>query len=118
MRREAFCFRAFSRRVVHLYYHTCYYAEGNPSACNEPWALSTTNTSVSLNGLSGNTKYYWQVRAVNVGGKTNADGRTWWAFTTVKIPPAPFNKSAPADGAVNQLLTPTIPWESALGASS
>jgi hypothetical protein len=63
--------------------------------------------------LAHGVHYYWQVRAINTGGTTYANGGTWWSFTTLPLPGA-FNKSAPANGAVNQLTNPTLRW----GASS
>src|SRR5262249_19380183 len=38
--------------------------------------------SASLSGLAVATTYYWQVRAVNGGTPTIADGGIWWSFTT------------------------------------
>ena len=87
-------------------YEYCYDITDD-SAC-APWT-STTNTSVSLSGLTPNTTYYWQVRAVDTGGTTEADGGAWWSFTTL-IPPEPFNKTAPTNGATGQSLTPQISW--------
>jgi hypothetical protein len=54
------------------------------SACNSgsTWTSTNLNTSVVLGGLSTNTTYYWQVRAVNAGGNTYADNGTGWSFTT------------------------------------
>jgi hypothetical protein len=31
--------------------------------------------------------YYWQVRAQNAGGTTDADGSAWWAFRVGAAPP-------------------------------
>jgi hypothetical protein len=30
----------------------------------------------------GRTTYYWQVRAINTEGITEANSSSWWAFTT------------------------------------
>lgn len=54
----------------------------NNSTCNATWVNVGAATSVSLTTLNATTTYYWQVRAVNVTGTTNANGGTWWRFTT------------------------------------
>jgi len=35
-----------------------------------------------VTGLAEWTPYFWQVRAVNGGGSTDADGGSWWRFIT------------------------------------
>jgi hypothetical protein len=98
-------------------YAYCYYIT-EPSDCDDPWTLTTTNTSVALSGLTANTTYHWQVRAVNSDGATDADSGTWWTFTTVSNSPGAFDKIDPANGAANQSLSPTLSWTSATGATS
>ena len=39
-------------------------------------------TSASVGGLAPRKTYYWQVRARNGGGTTDANGGTWWSFRT------------------------------------
>ncbi len=55
----------------------------NTSACST-WVPNTglNPTSVTVLGLAANTPYYWQVRADNAISTTEADGGTWWSFTT------------------------------------
>jgi hypothetical protein len=53
-----------------------------------------------LSGLTPATSYYWQVRANNTLGTTNANGGTWWTFTTTSGPSGPtpgFWESATGD---------------------
>ena len=50
--------------------------------CDTSWISAGTNTNVSLPRLKAKTTYYWQVRAVNAGGTTNADASTWRSFST------------------------------------
>lgn len=108
-------------------YEYCYDTT-NDSACGGTWISTGTNTSVALSGLSYNTTYYWQVRAVNPGGTTYANntlpypppGSTgiWWSFTTVNLPPAAFSKSSPANSATGVAISPTLSWGTSLRATS
>jgi hypothetical protein len=68
--------------------------------------------------LSTGVTYYWQVRAVNAGGTTYANGGTWWSFTTIPPAPGSFSKSNPASGTTNAPASPTLSWETASGATS
>jgi len=107
------------------------------NTCDTSWISTGTSTSVGLSGLTPATSYYWQVRANNALGTTNADGGTWWSFTTVasppivsriylplvlrnfaSTPPGDFNKSAPANGATSQQANPTLSWGSSSNATS
>jgi len=97
-------------------YEYCYDTVDDGS-CNTRWR-STTETSLALSrSLRPDTTYYWQVRAENEFGKRNADGGIWWSFTTGRRPSA-FGKSMPTDGAMWQVLQPTMAWEVAPGATS
>ena len=50
--------------------------------CDSPWTSTGTNTSAEISFLEANTTYYWQARAFDGGEYTEANGGTWWAFTT------------------------------------
>jgi hypothetical protein len=39
-----------------------------------------TSTSASVTGLTSKKAYFWQVRAVNGVGTTDANGGAWWSF--------------------------------------
>lgn len=80
------------------------------------WVDAGSGTSVIAGGLAPATTYYWQVRAMNGWGSTEADGGTWWSFTTG--PPAEFGKAVPADGATGQSADLSLSWEPAEGAAS
>ncbi len=54
----------------------------NNSACDASWVSVGSATSNHPTGLLSARTYYWQVRAVNVTGTTNANGGTWWRFST------------------------------------
>jgi hypothetical protein len=53
----------------------------NNGACDDSWISTGTSTGVSLKGLTNNRTYYWQLRATNAAGSTEANGGTWWSFT-------------------------------------
>jgi hypothetical protein len=84
--------------------------------CDGDWTSSVGATTVNINGLSVSTTYYWQVRAVNPGGNTDADNGTWWAFTTLSNPPGAFDKSSPGNGATDQPTSLSIAWTTSAGA--
>jgi hypothetical protein len=99
-------------------YEYCY-DNTNDNSCSA-WTNNGLSTSKSLSGLSGNTTYYWHVRAVNSGGTTYADGTgtAFWSFTTMPVPPAAFGKSSPVNGATGQSDSPTLMWNASAGATS
>ena len=68
----------------------------NNNTCDGTWT-STSATAASLNGLNRNTTYWWQVRSLNAVGMTEANGGTWWTFTTAG-PPTPSARARRATG--------------------
>jgi hypothetical protein len=54
----------------------------NDNTCSGSWTSTGTSTSAAISGLNQGTAFFWQVRAVNAVGNTQADGETWWSFTT------------------------------------
>jgi hypothetical protein len=90
-------------------YFYCY-DKSNDGACG-PWVNNGTATSKAITGLLPNTTYYWRVKAVNSFGTTYSNGAltTFWSFKTGSKPGA-FGKIAPTNGALNQLLNPTLKW--------
>jgi uncharacterized repeat protein (TIGR01451 family) len=82
-----------------------------------PGINAGTATSVTLNGLLPGATYYWQVRACADAGCTlftNANSGAHWSYT-VAITPSGFNKTAPANGATNQLTSITLMWSASTG---
>ncbi len=88
----------------------------NDDACDYAWVPVGGATSAGVGPLAFDTSYYWQVRAINGFGTSQADGGGWWHFTTGG-PPGAFGKVAPADGANGQPLTLTLSWGAASGAT-
>jgi uncharacterized repeat protein (TIGR01451 family) len=85
-----------------------------------PAPIFGSSVSVTLDGLTGNTTYYWQVRALNSIGSIDADSHSthpWWSFTTGDTPD-PFGKINPINGAVIQRIDPTLSWGLSIGATS
>jgi uncharacterized protein YcfL len=63
----------------------------NDNQCNSIWN-SVPTTSVDISNLGTNTTYYWQVRALNAAGTTEADASNWRSFTTTSTLPAGLTK--------------------------
>jgi len=95
-------------------YEYCY-DKTNDNACTG-WLSNGTSTSKVLSGLSANTIYYWQVRAVNAVGTTYANGSatSFWNFKTGVLPGA-FMKTSPPTASINQPGNPTLKWATSLG---
>jgi hypothetical protein len=59
----------------------------NNNACDgswvsmSAWVSTSAATSASLSGLTLGATYYWQVRAINAKGTTDAGGGSWFSFT-------------------------------------
>jgi hypothetical protein len=84
-------------------YEYCHSTTG-PDCPDDVWTSTDLTTSVTLSDLDDGTTYYWQVRAVNAAGTTEADDETWWSFTTANVNDAPFFTSMPVTTAVE--ITP------------
>jgi hypothetical protein len=81
------------------------------------WTSTGTSRTATKTGLAHNTTYYWQVRAINAAGTTYADSMSFGLFTVV-LAPAAFNKTSPANNAVNQPTTVTLTWAASTRATS
>jgi uncharacterized repeat protein (TIGR01451 family) len=100
-------------------YEVCVGALAGDCAVTGGW-VNAAGTSYALSELSHATTYWWQVRAVNAGGQTLADGGVWWRFTTLNAPDSPigaFGKSAPAHEAVGVPTNATLNWNTAANAA-
>lgn len=104
-----------------------------PSSANSPsweWQLQVDDNSdfttpivndkmkdrqKSISGLARNTKYYWQVNAINASGNTWS--ATWWFVTIPNVPAAP-GLISPKDGSVDCVLSPELIWEAISGCDS
>jgi hypothetical protein len=73
-------------------------------------------TLFAVSGPSGNTTYYWHVRASNAGG-TSPFSSTWH-FTTMPLPPLAPALVSPQDGATDIPINPlTFTWNASAGAA-
>jgi hypothetical protein len=52
------------------------------NACDGSWVSTGSATSNNPSGLVFDTAYYWQVRAKNASGTTDADSGSWFSFRT------------------------------------
>jgi len=90
----------------------------NNNACDGGWTTANAGTTADLSGLDADTTYYWQARANNSQGTTEADAGTWWDFTTAAVPlPGAFTKTSPASGLTGQPTDPTLVWSSSVAAT-
>ena len=87
----------------------------NNNSCDEYWTSVSNNRSVDLVGLGGNTTYYWQVRARNEYGTTEANDGMWYVFLTELGPPGYFDKIAPLNGSDDLPLELALNWEESPG---
>ena len=59
----------------------------NNNTCDSAWTSTNSATNTTLTDLTPGT-YYWQVRAVNPFGSTEANSGAWWSFSVSGITPA------------------------------
>jgi hypothetical protein len=97
-------------------YQYCYDSVNN-NTCDTSWT-SVNGLSASVSGLSYDTTYYWQVRAVNASGNVQADFGTWFSFHTQVAPPQTFTKLGPANASPDKVpVNLTLQWSPSAGAS-
>jgi uncharacterized repeat protein (TIGR01451 family) len=83
-------------------YEYCYDTTDD-DLCAGTWISSGTVT-LPPSGLTYNTTYYWQVRAIDAGNViTYADGGTWWSFIT-RNPALTVDKALTSQGATSIVL--------------
>ena len=75
---------------------------------------SVAASSRQVGPLTSNTIYYWRVRARNAGAW--GDWSQTWGFATGATP-VPPTLSSPPDGATSQPVSPTLSWNSSVGAT-
>lgn len=54
----------------------------NNNRCDGLWVNVGAALQATISSPVGRTTYYWQVRAINTEGITEANSSSWWAFTT------------------------------------
>lgn len=69
---------------------------------------SIADTFKVVSGLSNKTIYFWRVRAIN-SGASSAWGTTW-KFKTIGPTPSKPNLLNPANGAIDESITPLLNW--------
>lgn len=81
---------------------------------------NTASTSQIVPGatLSNSTVYFWRVVASNGSGSTNGSPNPASFTTAPPPPPGAFSLTTPANGAINQSVTPTLGWNASSGATS
>jgi len=72
---------------------------------------SIVGTTRVVTGLNYNSKYFWRVSAINIGGKSSYS--TVWNLRTKLQSPS---LQSPANGSQNAPITPTLSWASVNGA--
>ena len=82
--------------------------------CAVSWT-PTGSTSATIGGLVYGETYYWQVQAVNASGTTDANGGTWWSFSTA---PGAFGKSTPTNNTTGLSTSFNLTWAGSTGAAS
>ena len=103
-------------------YEVCVGTAAN--SCNampgNTWLNVGSARAYTLTNLQPGTTYYWQVRAINSGGTTAADGGARWQFTTRNAnPPAEFSKAAPIPWATGApTATAVLSWYVSTGATA
>jgi subtilisin family serine protease len=65
-------------------YEVCVSLTTSCDANSTGWFNTGTSRSATVGGMAARTTYYWQVRALNAGGVTDANNATWWRFTTAR----------------------------------
>ena len=92
--------------------------EVNNDECDTSWISTGSSTSAALSNLLYETTYYWQVRAVNSETAVEANGGTWWSFTTADgIAPGAFTKdSTTLREPIDSLSKVTMTWTPSYGA--
>jgi len=80
-----------------------------------PLVTNVSGTTYNPGTLGGNTTYFWKIAAKNAGGSTAS---TIWSFTTLAAAPAAPVLTTPANASTSQLLTSTLNWTAASGATS
>lgn len=81
---------------------------GNILKASSAW-VTTNKTNITIDSLTPNTTYYWEVVALGSDGETKGDT---WKFKTAQLPGKPQNSSPKMD-ATGVSRTPTFTWKAA-----
>lgn len=82
------------------------------AACDASW-VGAAGTSAALSGLVENTTYFWQVRALNLNGTTDANAGAWWSFTAAQVAPNSLEPGSLYPAAADNAHTrrPAFMWD-------
>jgi hypothetical protein len=97
-------------------YEVCLDTVSN-TTCDASWMPVATNSLSRTIGSLGATTYYWQVRAVVGGVRTEANSGNWWSFTIPAPPPPLFTKTTPLGGASGTATSVSVSWSPVSNAS-
>jgi hypothetical protein len=78
------------------------------TTCDTNWVSTGTSTFVSLVGGLAPSTYYWQARATNALGFTDANSGTWWSFTVAAGPVNDTRNTALAFSIIPSASTRTV----------
>ncbi|RPI86382.1 MAG: hypothetical protein EHM41_08690, partial [Chloroflexi bacterium] len=94
--------------------NTFEYCVNTTASCTQ-WLPAGTSGWIDVTDLTGDTQYYWQIRALNGAGSNEANDGIWWSFRT-HPKPDPFTKTIPISGTVDLLSSLTLSWGGSTGA--
>ncbi len=95
-------------------YYMFHWSEDPTFATYSSYTMSSSNTSLNVNGLKFGTTYYWRVYAITANYADTSAASAVWSFTTTDAPTI----TAPNDGIVfTSTVMPTIKWTQITGAS-
>ncbi len=95
-------------------YYLFHWSEDSTFATYSSYTMSSSYTSLNVNGLKFGTTYYWRVYAITANYADTSAASAVRSFTTTDAPTI----TAPTDGIVlTNSIAPTIKWTEIVGAT-